>query len=162
MYYILEINEKLFNIYNNLNSALVHLFKLNECKLKCVIKELTDGCITSMYYVKNSKILYTSLKNNNLIEEEYTNLPFEIIYMKQNIPINVSNSQPTNLNTNQETNQVPNNSSDINVKLPINTEIIITKSVSKKNTRNRFFETNILFKTGFQNKLVINQYDEQH
>ena len=35
MYYILEINEKLFNIYNNLNSALVHLFKLNECKLKC-------------------------------------------------------------------------------------------------------------------------------
>jgi hypothetical protein len=130
MYYILEINEKIFNIYNNLNSAIVHLFKLNECKLNCVIKELTDGCITSLFYIKNNKILCTSLENNNLIEEEYTNLPFEIIYMKQNIPINSKSNQPTNLNTNLETNQVINNSSDINVKLPINTEIIITSEES--------------------------------
>ena len=43
MYYILEVNEKLFNIYNNLNSALVHLFKLVNNKLNCSVKEFNDG-----------------------------------------------------------------------------------------------------------------------
>jgi hypothetical protein len=114
MFYILEVNEKLFNIYNNLNSALVHLFKLSEYKLNCSVKEFNEGCTVSTYFVKNHKILFTRIENNNLITSEYTSLPFELVYK-----VSENKNEPVN------------NSSDIHVKLPpINTEIVITSEES--------------------------------
>jgi hypothetical protein len=123
MYYILEINQKLFNIYNNLNSALVHLFKLSNNNLNCSVKEFNDGTITSIYNMNNQKIFFTRLENNNIISSEYSNLPFELIYKSNEVQTN----QPAQTNPSVQLN----NSSDINVKLPpINTEIIITSEES--------------------------------
>ena len=123
MYYILEINQKLFNIYNNLNSALVHLFKLSNNSLNCSVKEFNDGTITSIYNMNNQKIFFTRLENNNIISSEYSNLPFELIYKSNELQTN----QPVQTNPSVHLN----NSSDIHVKLPpINTEIIITSEES--------------------------------
>ena len=120
MYYILEVNEKLFNIYNNLNSALVHLFKLSNLKLNCSVKEFNDGCINSIYSVKNQKILFTRSENNNVISSEYNNLPFELVYQITSGNLPSINNLPSN------------NESDIHVQLPpINTEIVITSEESE-------------------------------
>jgi len=126
MYYILEVSEKLFNIYNNLNSALVHLFKLSEYKLNCIVKEFNDGCINCIYSIKNQKIYYTRSENNNIITTEYTNLPFELVYKTNQL-----NNLSSQLVNNQSSKDV-NNSSDIHVQLPpINTEIVITSEESE-------------------------------
>jgi len=126
MYYILEINQKLFNIYNNLDSALVHLFKLSNNNLNCSVKEFNNGSITSIYNINNQKIIYTRSENNTIISSEYTNLPFELTYKSNEVQTNQP-AQPNNLGKRVQTN----NSSDIHVKLPpINTEIIITSEES--------------------------------
>ena len=143
MYYILEVNEKLFNIYNSLNSALVHLFKLSEYKLSCLVKEFNEGSTISTYSVRNHKILFTRIENNSLVTSEYTSLPFELVY-KENIPENVS----------------MNSSSDIHVKLPpINTEIVITseESIDINELKNKIDELNKLKDVEMNNLESLNQ-----
>jgi len=147
MYYILEVNEKLFNIYNSLNSALVHLFKLSEYKLSCLVKEFNEGSTISTYSVRNHKILFTRIENNSLVTSEYTSLPFELVY-KGNIPENI----PENVSINS--------SSDIHVKLPpINTEIVITseESIDINELKNKIDELNKLKDVEMNNLESLNQ-----
>ena len=43
MFYILEVNNSIFNIYNNLDGALVQLFKLSLLTNIVELKEFNDG-----------------------------------------------------------------------------------------------------------------------
>ena len=161
MYYILEVSEKLFNIYNNLNSALVHLFKLSEYKLNCSVKEFNEGCINSIFTIKNNKIMYTHLENNNLITSEYTNLPFELIF-QSNFPLESKNGESKNGESKDgENKKYVNNSSEINVHLPpINTEIVITSPESEvdiEELKKRIDELNKLKDEEMNNLEYLNQ-----
>jgi len=154
MYYILEVNEKLFNIYNNLNSALVHLFKLSEYKLNCTVIEFNEGCINSIFNVINKKIYYTRSENNNLINSEYNNLPFELVYKSSSVYLTSS------VNKLLVKPQV-NNESDIHVQLPpINTEIVITSPESEvdiEELKKRINELNKLKDEEMNNLENLNQ-----
>lgn len=138
MFYILYIEKSIFNIYNDIESALVHLNKLSKFNSDCTLNEFVNGCTIGLYTSKNNKIFYTSLKNNDLVTVEYKNLPFELRYGLNN------NVQPTySLATNHnlpvkktDTSEFINKnlSSEINVKLPaINTEIVISSDEKEIN-----------------------------
>jgi hypothetical protein len=114
MYYILEINKSIFDIYNNKNSAIVHLFKLNKLN-NCYIKEFINGYVNGIYKIKNNKVIYISSNNTSIQTTEITDLPFEIQYNSCNTTEVIDNKDDTLV------------SSEINVRLPpINTEIVIT------------------------------------
>jgi hypothetical protein len=128
MFYILEVNNSIFNIYNNLDGALVQLFKLSLLTSIVELKEFNDGCINGIYSMKNNKILYTSVHNKNIITIEYENIPFELLYKKNNIVMSTFDN-----------NRHKQSSSEINVRLPpINTEINITTDSNKSNEIDNF------------------------
>ena len=114
MYYILEVANIVFNIYNNKNGALVHLYKLSKYNDKCQLKEFNNGCIEGIFNVKKGKIIYTHLNSkNDIIEEAYSDIPFELKFL---------NNKPFILDNKTEI-----LSSDINVRLPtMHTEINIS------------------------------------
>lgn len=114
MYYILEVANIVFNIYNNKNGALVHLYKLSKYNDKCQLKEFNNGCIEGIFNVKKGKIIYTHLNSkNDIIEEAYSDIPFELKFL---------NNKPFILDNKTEI-----LSSDINVQLPtMHTEINIS------------------------------------
>jgi len=120
MYYILEIDNIIFNIFTNYDSGIIQLYKLsNICNKTCKLKEFINGAIFGIYEVNNNNILYTSNKNGEIITEKIKNLPFELM--------NNSSSILQNSNKQNSSKQFKNLSSDINVQLPpINTEIAIT------------------------------------
>jgi hypothetical protein len=116
MFYVLDLDKSIFNIYTDIDSALVHLFKLSKLNTVCKLTEFNNGYIHGVYKVKNNKILYTSLNNNNIVTTNVENLPFELC-MK-----NIEKSST-------EKNLTEKNSSEINVNLPvINTEINISSN----------------------------------
>ena len=118
MYYILEINKSIFDIYTNKNGAIVHLFKINRLNTNCCLKEFNDGYINGIYKIKNDKILYTSLNKGDIITNEIDEIPFELAF----------NSESSNdVTLTQENKKAKTISSDLNVQMPpINTEIKIT------------------------------------
>jgi hypothetical protein len=118
MYYILEVANIVFNIYDNKNGALVHLYKLSKYNDKCQLKEFNDGCIEGIFNVKKSKIIYTHLNSkNDIIEEAYSDIPFELKFLNNKVFILDNKTEIL--------------SSDINVQLPtMHTEINIS---SEKN-----------------------------
>jgi hypothetical protein len=121
MYYILEIDNIIFNIFTNYDSGIIQLYKLsNICNNNCKLKEFVDGAIIGIYMINNTNIVYTSNKNGEIITEKIKNLPFEL--MNNSLQSNPNEENKQNLN------KLHNNlSSDINVQLPpINTEIAIT------------------------------------
>jgi hypothetical protein len=132
MYYILEIDNIIFNIFTNYDSGIIQLYKLsNICNKNCNLKEFINGAIIGIYTVNNNNILYTSNKNGEIITEKIKNLPFELL--NNSLPIqsnlNEENKQKLNEQSKQNLNKTyrKNLSSDINVQLPpINTEIAIT------------------------------------
>jgi len=114
MYYILEINKSIFDIYTNKNGAIVHLFKINKLNTNCCIKEFNDGYINGIYKIKNDKILYTSLSKGDILTNEIDEIPFELVF----------NSETQSTENQKKTKII---SSDLNVHMPpINTEIKIT------------------------------------
>ena len=118
MYYILEINKSIFDIYTNKNGAIVHLFKINKLNTNCCIKEFNDGYITGNYKIKNNKILYTSLNKGDIITNEIDEIPFELAFNSE------SSSDISLTQVNKKSKII---SSDLNVHMPpINTEIKIT------------------------------------
>ena len=123
MYFILEVDNSIFNIYNDLKGALIHLYKLNKFSKQVQINEFINGYINGNYTIKNNIIYYSHLdESNNISIKEVVNLPYEII--KNRKSTGKSNGK-TNEKINDKSNE--NVSSDINVRLPnINTEINIT------------------------------------
>ena len=117
MYYILEIDNVLFNIYDKTDGnkqGLIHLFKLSRLHSNIVLKEYHNGYMRGIYRIKNNQILYSYSEKNKIITIVVDDLPFELVY-NPNIKINVQES------------------SDINVNLPvINTEIQITTDETKQ------------------------------
>jgi len=157
MYYILEINGVLFNIYNNSNSALVHLFKLSQHVNKCCVKEFNDGSINGVYKVKNKKIVYTTQINEKIVVNEINNLPLELV-------CNFSDTnevEPSNINHKTCPNQaVGVMSSDINVNLPINSEIKISEEseeVDMDELKRKIDELNQLKEAELNNLENLNQ-----
>ena len=120
MYYILELDNVLFNIYDKTDGnkqGLIHLFKLSRFHSNIVLKEYHGGYMKGVYRVKNNQILYSYSEKNKIITTVVDDLPFELVYN----PI-------TKINIQQE-------SSDIHVNLPvINTEIQITSDETKQET----------------------------
>jgi hypothetical protein len=120
MYYILEINNVLFNIYDKIDGnkqGLIHLFKLSSLHSNIVLKEYHNGYMKGVYRIKNNQILYSYSEKNKIITTVVDDLPFELLY-----------NPTTNINIQQE-------SSDIHVNLPvINTEIKITTDETKQET----------------------------
>jgi hypothetical protein len=118
MYYILEIDNVLFNIYDKTDGnkqGLIHLFKLSHFHSNIVLKEYHNGYMKGVYRVKNNQILYSYSEKNKIITTVIDDLPFELVY-----------NPTTKINIQQE-------SSDIHVNLPvINTEIQITTDETKQ------------------------------
>jgi len=118
MYYILEIDNVLFNIYDNTDGnkqGLIHLFKLSHFHSNIVLKEYHNGYMKGVYRIKNNQILYSHSEKNKIITTVVDDLPFELLY-----------NPTTKINIQQE-------SSDIRVNLPvINTEIQITTDDTKQ------------------------------
>jgi hypothetical protein len=118
MYYILEIDNVLFNIYDNTDGnkqGLIHLFKLSHFHSNIVLKEYHNGYMRGVYRVKNNQILYSYSEKNKIITSVVDDLPFELLY-----------NPVTKIDIQQE-------SSDIHVNLPvINTEIQITTDETKQ------------------------------
>ena len=121
MYYILEINNVLFNIYDKTDGdkqGLIHLFKLSRMNQNVVLKEYHNGYMKGLFHIKNNQILYSYSEKNKIITKNVDDLPFELVY-NPNMKIDI---QPE--------------SSDINVNLPvINTEIQITTDETKQETK---------------------------
>lgn len=120
MYYILELDNVLFNIYDKTDGnkqGLIHLFKLSRFHSNIVLKEYHGGYMKGVYRVKNNQILYSYSEKNKIITTVVDDLPFELVY-----------NPTTKINIQQE-------SSDIHVNLPvINTEIQITSDETKQET----------------------------
>jgi hypothetical protein len=118
MYYILEIDNVLFNIYDNTDGnkqGLIHLFKLSHFHSNIVLKEYHNGYMRGVYRVKNNQILYSYSEKNKIITSVVDDSPFELLY-----------NPTTKIDIQQE-------SSDIRVNLPvINTEIQITTDETKQ------------------------------
>jgi hypothetical protein len=119
MYYILEIDNVLFNIYDKTDGnkqGLIHLFKLSRFNSNIVLKEYHYGYMKGVYRIKNNQILYSYSEKNKIVTTVINDLPFELLY------------NPTTKINIQE-------SSDIHVNLPvINTEIQITSDETKQET----------------------------
>ena len=72
MYYILEINNVLFNIYDKTDGnkqGLIHLFKLSHLNSNIVLKKYHNGYMRGLYRIKNNQILYLKESNNTLTAE---------------------------------------------------------------------------------------------
>lgn len=120
MYYILELDNVLFNIYDKTDGdkqGLIHLFKLSHFHSNIVLKEYHNGYMKGVYRVKDNLILYSYSEKNKIITSVVDDIPFELLY-----------NPTTKINIQQE-------SSDIHVNLPvINTEIKITTDETKQET----------------------------
>jgi len=125
MYYILEIANIVFNIYDNKNGALVHLYKLSKYNNKCQLKEFNSGCIEGIFNVKKGKIMYTHLNlKNDIIVESYSDIPFELKFL--------GNKKLTSCDKTEFL------SSDINVHLPsMHTEINISSDKDNSDKKNK-------------------------
>ena len=143
MYFILEVDNNIFNIYDDRNAALIHLYKLNKFSKQIQLNEFKNGYINGEYLIKNNIIYYSCLdSSNNISIVEIKDLPYEIIKGSSKkltmnvdqINVNVSKveEKQTQIQTQkQEKQEVA--SSDINVRLPvINTEINITTNVDEE------------------------------
>jgi len=130
MYYILEIANIVFNIYNNKNGALVHLYKLSKYNNDCQLKEFNSGCIEGIFIVKKGRIMYTHLnQKNDIIEEVYSDIPFELKFLNNKTLISYDKSEIL--------------SSDINVQLPsMHTEINI--SSDNRNEKNEVVKNEVV------------------
>jgi len=138
MYFILEVDNNIFNIYDDRNAALIHLYKLNKFSKQIQLNEFKNGYINGEYIIKNNIIFYSCLdKENNISIVEIKDLPYEIkkastkkLTMNvDQINVNVSKQQIKETKEKQEKQE---ESSDINVRLPvINTEINITTNVDE-------------------------------
>ena len=121
MYYILEVNNVLFNIYDKTDGdkqGLIHLFKLSRINQNVVLKEYHNGYMKGLFHIKNNQILYSHSEKNKIITTIVDDLPFELVY-NPNMKIDIQLE-----------------SSDINVNLPvINTEIQITTDETKQETK---------------------------
>ena len=130
MYYILEINNVLFNIYDKTDGnkqGLIHLFKLSHLNSNIVLKKYHNGYMRGLYRIKNNQILYSYSEKNKIITKTVDDLPFELLY-NPNMKIDIQTSS----------------SSDINVNLPvINTEIQITSDATKQEINQETNEENI-------------------
>jgi hypothetical protein len=122
MYFILEVDNNIFNIYDDKKEALIHLYKLNKYSKEIHLNEFKNGYISGEYSIKKNIIYYSSLDDkNNVSISEVKDLPYEIIKNRNpNKAVKISTTE-TPLKKNKE------ESSEINVQLPpINTEINIT------------------------------------
>jgi len=129
MYYILEINKSIFDIYENKDGAIVRLFKLSNLN-NCCLKEFKNGYVNGIYKIKNNKVIYISSNNTGIQKTEITDLPFEIQYNSSNTTENINNIN--NINNKDDVNV----SSEINVRMPpINTEIVITSDEDNKESK---------------------------
>jgi hypothetical protein len=139
MYFILEVDNNIFNIYDDRNAALIHLFKLNKFSKQIQLNEFKNGYINGEYIIKNNIIYYSCLdSDNNISIIEIKDLPYEIkkastkkLTMNvDQINVNVLKVEGTQI---QKTEKQEVASSDINVRLPvINTEINITTNVEEE------------------------------
>ena len=132
MYFILEINNVIFNIYLKLEGSIVQLYKLSLLSNNCKLKAFKEGEIVGIYYVDNNKILYKTKTDNEIVINELKDIPFELMSeintnKEEN---NVPEKKPENIYTRKPYNNRPKHiSSDINVQLPpINTEILISSN----------------------------------
>jgi hypothetical protein len=132
MYFILEINNVIFNIYLKLEGSIVQLYKLSLLSNNCKLKAFKEGAIVGIYYVDNNKILYKTKTDNEIVINELKDIPFELMSeintnKEEN---NVPEKKPENIYTRKPYNNRPKHiSSDINVQLPpINTEILISSN----------------------------------
>jgi hypothetical protein len=131
MYYILEINKSIFDIYENKDGAIVRLFKLSNLS-NCCLKEFKNGYVNGIYKIKNNKVIYISSNNTGIQKTEITDLPFEIQYNSSNTTEIINKNDATNI------------SSEINVRMPpINTEIVITSDEDNKESKEEEKEEDI-------------------
>ena len=72
MYFILEINNVIFNIYLKLEGSIVQLYKLSLLSNNCKLKAFKEGAIVGIYYVDNNKILYKTKKEDEIVVKRYT------------------------------------------------------------------------------------------
>ena len=130
MYFILDINNVIFNIYSKLEGSIVQLYKLSELSNNCKLKAFDAGSIVGIYYVNNNKIFYKTKKDNDVVIYEFKDIPFELMNVSENIQENIQENKSKNIYTRKTYNNRPRHiSSDINVQLPpINTEILITSN----------------------------------
>jgi len=140
MYFILEIDNIIFNIYNDRKEALIHLYKMNKYAKQIQLNEFKNGYINGEYTIKNNIIYYSYLdETNNICIEEVEELPYEIIKNKnKNININrtpINKTTKKNIQDKKDKKDIQvEKSSDINVQLPvINTEINISTHNDKSN-----------------------------
>jgi Asp-tRNA(Asn)/Glu-tRNA(Gln) amidotransferase C subunit len=126
MYYILELNKSIFNIFQNLSSGIVQLYKLSNLSNDCKLNIFIEGSITGVYTVKNNKIFLTNLENNEIITNEIDELPFELLFKNGNSTGNDNTKRNIRRNF---FNRSKKSSSDINVRLPpVNTDILVTSN----------------------------------
>jgi len=126
MYYILELNKSIFNIFENLSSGIVQLYKLSNLSNDCKLNIFIEGSITGVYTVKNNKIFLTNLENNEIITNEIDELPFELLFTNGNSTGNDNTKRNIRRNF---FNRSKKSSSDINVRLPpVNTDILVTSN----------------------------------
>ncbi len=134
MYYILELNNSIFNIFSDQQSGIVQLYKLSNLSSNLFLKIFNEGCVIGYYSVINNKIFYTTSDNNIIVTNEITDLPFEVLLMNQK---KNSKIEPKNQNNNFKNKKT---SSEINVRLPpINTEI----NISSENFSNELEEIDL-------------------
>jgi hypothetical protein len=104
MYFILEVDNNIFNIYDDRNAALIHLYKLNKFSKQIQLNEFKNGYINGEYIIKNNIIYYSCLdSSNNISIVEIHDLPYEIkkVYTKKltmnvdQINVNVSKVEET-------------------------------------------------------------------
>lgn len=135
MYFILEIDNNIFNIYNDRKEALIHLYKMNKYAKQIQLNEFKNGYINGEYTIKNNIIYYSYLnENNNICIEEVDELPYEIIKNHNKNtnkdPIDKTLKKDRKERKDRQTEK----SSDINVQLPmINTEINISTQNDNSN-----------------------------
>lgn len=133
MYFILEINNVIFNILSTLDGSIVQLYKLSLITPDCKLKEFSNGSIIGIYYINNNKVFYKTKNNNSIIINEVEDLPFELMSDDNKVESNKQRKPYNNVinaSSNNDKNTIRKHiSSDINVHLPpVNTEILITSN----------------------------------
>jgi len=125
MYFILQVDNDIFNIYDDRKEALIHLYKLNKYSKEIHLNEFKNGYINGEYSIKKNIIYYSALDEKNEVTiSEVKDLPYEII-KNRNPNKTVKISTTTSIVETIEKNKPE--SSEINVQLPpINSEINIT------------------------------------
>jgi hypothetical protein len=134
MYFILEVDNNIFNIYDDRKEALIHLYKLNKYSKNVHLNEFKNGYINGEYSIKNNIIYYSSLDEKNDVSiNKATDLPYEIIKNRNSnktVKILTTVTTETTETTKPIVKTIEKNereSSEINVQLPpINSEINIT------------------------------------